>query len=337
MTREERVKAVIEGREPDRIPCSVWMHFSEFDQDPRSLAECMTQFNEKYDYDYIKMMPFGAYMTPDWGGKLKIYCDKYKEVEIAAPAISSLEDYKNIVPLNPEYGQWGKTLQTARWTQRLIKPGTPFVQTIFSPATSLRKLAGGRMMQDIKEHPEIVHQALEAITETTIAFVKANIEAGVSGFFFATQCATPDVMDEKMYAEFCKPYDLRIIAAYKDITWFNIIHIHGHNVYFEETAAYPCNVVNWHDRQTSPSLAEARKLCSKTFLGGLREGPSIVNGKLVYDSVMSCGSTPEQVKAHIKEAIDQVDGKGLIIGPGCVADPHSPEENLRAVREAVER
>ena len=74
------------------------------------------------------------------------------------------------------------------------------------------------------------------------------------------------------------------------------------------------------------------------FLGGLREGPSIVGTSLKYDSVMAAeGNTPELIKAHIKEAIDMVDGKGLMIGPGCVADPHSPAENLRAVREAVER
>ena len=67
MNREERVRAAIEGREPDRIPASVWMHISDKDQDPRSLAEAMVEFNETYDYDFIKMMPFGAYTVSDWG------------------------------------------------------------------------------------------------------------------------------------------------------------------------------------------------------------------------------------------------------------------------------
>ena len=71
MNREERIRAVLEGKQPDRVPVSVWMHLSEYDQDSRSLAEAMVAFNEKYDYDFIKMMPFGAYMTPDWGAKLK--------------------------------------------------------------------------------------------------------------------------------------------------------------------------------------------------------------------------------------------------------------------------
>ena len=65
MTKEERVKAVLAGQEVDRIPASVWMHISEFDQDPRALAEAMVDFNTKFDFDFVKMMPFGAYTVPD--------------------------------------------------------------------------------------------------------------------------------------------------------------------------------------------------------------------------------------------------------------------------------
>lgn len=338
MNREERVRAVLAGKEPDRIPASVWMHFSQYDQDPRSLAQVMVEFNEKYDYDFIKMMPFGAYTTPDWGSKLEIFCDKYKEVEIIAPGINDVSDYTKLEVLPATYGTWGKTLQISQWVERLAKPNTPYMQTVFSPATTLKKLAGARFLTDIKEHPEAVHHALEIITETTINFVKANIEAGVSGFFFATQCASYDIMDDITFAEFCKPYDLRVINAYKDKTWFNTIHIHGLNTMFDTLSAYPLPVLNWHDRQTNPSLKEAREKSSKVFLGGLREGPAIVGTALQYDSIMATKTvTPEDIKAHIREAIDMVGGKGLLIGPGCVADPHSSEENLRAVRDAVER
>ena len=132
------------------------------------------------------------------------------------------------------------------------------------------------MLQDMLECPELVHQALTAITETTINFVKANIEAGVSGFFFASQCAGRDFMGDTMFAEFCKPYDLQVINSYKDRTWFNVLHIHGGNIRFEEMSKYPCNVLNWHDRQNGPSLKAARENCQKAFLGGLYEGPSIV-------------------------------------------------------------
>ena len=46
--------------------------------------------------------------------------------------------------------------------------------------------------------------------------------------------------------------------------------------------------------------------------------------------------TPEEITAHVKDAIEQVDGKGLILGPGCVVNPKASEENLRALRKATE-
>ncbi|NCB73781.1 MAG: uroporphyrinogen decarboxylase [Clostridia bacterium] len=336
MNRRERLQAVINGQEHDRTPVSTWMHFSEHDQDPRSLAEAMVAYNERYDYDFIKMMPFGAYTVQDWGAKLAVYCDKYKEVEIAAPAISELEDYLKIEPLAPTFGTWGKTLLLSQYLSKLTAANTPYIQTIFSPLTTLKKMTSGRLLEDMKENPGFVHQALSAITETTISFVKANIEAGVSGFFFATQCATYDYLTDELFAEFCKPYDYKVINAYKDETWFNVVHIHGANIMFDTVSKYPCNVINWHDRYTEPSLAEAREKCSKVFMGGLREIPTIVGSKLHYESVLAQEDS-NYIKNHVKEAIAMVDGKGLIVGPGCVVDPRASDENLRAVREAVER
>lgn len=336
MNRKERLQAVINGNEPDRIPVSTWMHFSEHDQDPRSLAEAMVAYNERYDFDFIKMMPFGAYTVPDWGTKLNVYCDKFKEVEITAPAVCELEDYLRIEPLAPTYGTWGKTLQLSQWLSRLVNPNTPYIQTLFSPLTTLKKMTSNRLLQDMKENPGVVHQALSVITETTINFVKANIEAGVSGFFFATQCATYDFITDELFAEFCKPYDYRVINAFKDETWFNVVHIHGGNIMFDTVCKYPCNVINWHDRYTAPNLAEAREKCSKVFMGGLREIPTIIENVLHYESVLA-DENPEFIKNHVREAIAMVNGKGLIVGPGCVVDPRAPEENLRAVRAAVER
>jgi len=310
------------------------MHLSEADQDPKILAETMVAMNDEFDYDFIKMMPFGAYSTQDWGAKIKIYCDKYKEPVVVEPGINELSDYSKIEPLPAIYGTWGKTLQIAQHLTKIVTKDTPFIQTIFSPSTTLKKLTSNRMIQDMVENPSQVHNALRAITETTINFVKANIEAGVSGFFFATQCATYDFMTDSLFAEFCRPYDLAVLNSYEDQTWFNVVHVHGSNIIHKALAEYPCNCINWHDRDTDPNMAEARKTIKKTFMGGIQEVPTIINGALSYDSILK-RSKPEEIIAHVKQAIEMVDGKGLIIGPGCVCDPKTPKENLHAVREAV--
>ena len=61
----------------------------------------------------------------------------------------------------------------------------------------------------------------------------------------------------------------------------------------------------------------------------------VVDGKEVRDDIVKDG-TPEEIIAHIHEAIAEVDGKGLMIGPGCVVAQDCSDENLRAVRKAVE-
>ena len=94
---------------------------------------------------------------------------------------------------------------------------------------------------------------------------------------------------------------------------------------------------HWHDRQTEPNFAQARAKTGKVFLGGVKEGPAIVSGRLEYESIMASGGIDaEGIRRHIQEAVDMVGGKGVIVGPGCVADPKSPPELLKAVRMAVE-
>ena len=334
MNKYDLLKATIEGQETERVPCSVWMHFSQYDQDPRSLAEHQVEFCKKYDYDFIKLMPFGAYSTQDWGSKIEIYCDPYKEPVIVKPGIECIDDYYKIKPLKGLHGTHGQVVQLAAHVQRLTDEQIPYLQTIFSPGTTLKKLSHKGLLDDMREHPEAVHTALRAITETTIDFINENLKYGVSGFFFANQFASYDTIDDDLFKEFIEPYDMVVMDAYKDKTWFNVAHIHGSNIMFDKVKNYPCNVLSWHDRDTYPSIKEAAELTDKCFLGGIHEVPTIIDGKLSYASVLASKSKDEIIE-HVHQAIDMAGAKNLIVGPGCVCDPRTSEANLHAVREAV--
>jgi uroporphyrinogen decarboxylase len=335
MNRIERIKATIAKQEVDRLPISVWGHHSDVDQDPRALAETQVAMVKKYDYDFIKLMPFGNYSVQDWGARIKIYCDKFEEPIVEDYGIKSIEDWGKLEVLPATYGTWGKTLQVAQRASALVKGEIPFVQTIFSPLTIAAKLAGPRLMTDLKENPEAVHQALKVITETNKNFIKANIEAGVSGFFFATQNASAKVNSFEIFKEFGVPYDVETINSYCDETYFNVTHAHGDDLYFEEVCKYNNNVINWHDRHTPPSLLEAKKLTDKCFLGGINEVPYFVGKVLQYKSMLAT-STPEEMEKHVHEAIEMVGKTGLILGPGCVTDPKTEEANYYAVRRAID-
>lgn len=328
MTKKERVMAALNKQDVDRVPHSIWFHFPHMDQDPLSLAEAQVDFMNKFDNDFIKLMPFGLYSVQDYGPKIKIFGTKNQPPIIDRYAIHDIKEWENVGVLDGNVGALGKQVQLTQHVARLLKAqkdDAPFVQTIFSPLTTALKLAGPRIFEDMKNDPKLFHQALQNITDTTVNFIRENINAGVSGFFFASQCSTTDMMTEEAYDEFGMKYDLQLFDAMKDDTFFNIIHIHGENTMFEKLANYPGNCINWHDRWIAPSLEEARKITDKCLLGGINENDILLNG------------TPDQIDQHVKEAIDMAGRKGLMIGPGCVANPDTPEINYYAARVAVQK
>ncbi|KQL37631.1 uroporphyrinogen decarboxylase family protein [Psychrobacillus sp. FJAT-21963] len=335
MNKFERLKAALNFEEVDQMPVNLWMHLSAVDQNPKSLALAQVEYARKYDFDFIKLMPFGLYCVEDWGVEVEYYSQVNKPPVVKKYAIEKVEDWANLEVLPPIYGTYGKQLQLTKYVAAEVKNEIPFVQTIFSPLTVARKLGGDRLILDMKENPDLVKAALEIITETTINFVKANIDIGIDGFFFATQCATTDFMTKEEYEEFGVPYDLKVIESYNDKTFFNIVHMHGNNIMFETISKYPVNCLNWHDRWSSPSIAEARKLTDKCILGGIREVPYYdKNNNFIKNSLLLDGTIPE-IEEHILEAISEADGKGIILGPGCVASQNIPEKNIYAVRRSV--
>ena len=104
-----------------------------------------------------------------------------------------------------------------------------------------------------------------------------------------------------------------------------MLHLHGQDVMFDLVSDLPLEIINWHDRETAPSLEEAKKKFSGILCGGLRRYESIVLG------------TPEEIRAEAQDAIEATNGTRLILGTGCVTPITAPHGNLLAARKAVER
>ncbi|MTJ83236.1 MAG: uroporphyrinogen decarboxylase [Telmatospirillum sp.] len=325
MNKVERVKAALAFEPVDHIPVSVWMHIPSVDQDPKTLAETQVEAQKAYDLDFIKLMPYGLFSAQDWGCQVKFFCDKTHPPVVHKTAIDKIDDWKKIEVLPPYFCSWGKQVLLARYVRELVRDEVPVVQTVFSPLTTARKLAGDRIFEDMKTDPQIFHAAMEKITETTIGYIRENIRLGVSGFFFATQCATQSLMSDAEYDTFARHYDLRCLEAANQGTWFNILHIHGQKTRFAELARYPVQALNWHDRREYPSLKTARTLTDKCLIGGMDEEGCLSKG------------LAQEVSREVTTSIQEAGARGLMIGPGCVAFPDTPAENIRSACSAARR
>ncbi len=323
-SHRERLEACLSGETIDRPPVSLWRHFPVDDQTPDGLAAATADFQNRCDFDFIKVTPASSYAIRDWGVEDRWTGNTEGTRDYTKPAVRRPEDWGYLPVLNPLKGSLGGQLETLRLIIKEFSPDTPVVQTIFSPLSQAKNLIGRQNLHiHIRQNPQAVHAGLEKITQTTIRHIEAVIKTGVDGIFYAVQHASYSINAEVEFEEFGAAYDLRVLEAAQDL-WLNIAHLHGEDVMFERLTRYPVQVLNWHDRHTPPSLAEARQLTDKVLCGGLRRWETMVVG------------IPTEVCAEAQEAVQAVQEHKFILGTGCVLPIIAPHGNILAARRSVE-
>src|SRR5918999_3983209 len=183
MGRRERLLAALNRQPVDRTPYAVWRHFPAVDRSPAGLAQSTLRFHQRYGSDFLKITPSGGYAVEAWG------CVEGEEVRpdghrpCASCAVRSPGDWKKIRPLDP-----GSAAGYVEQIETIIRLGfdrrigdAPVVPTLFSPLSLARKLSGDRLTNDVRQHPQLVMDAVEAITETLISFADRCLTEGLAG------------------------------------------------------------------------------------------------------------------------------------------------------------
>jgi uroporphyrinogen decarboxylase len=321
MARRERIQAAIKREPVDRIPYAFWRHFPQVDRNPAGLAQATLRFHERYGSDFLKITPAGGYAVEAWG------CVESGEEKpdghrpCASCAVRDADDWKKIRVLAPAsapgYQHQLETVIRIGFDRRI--GDAPVLPTLFSPLSLARKLSGDRLGADLREHPTLVRDALEAITETTIRFAALLLDEGLAGIFYSIQAASRAWHSDEEYAEFGEPYDRRVLGSVQPRSTLTIVHAHGEQLMFDRLARLPAHAWNWSDRATPPSLSDGAIAVQGAVIGGLDEWRTLRDG------------SPEQAVDEADEAVKQVRGVGLIVGAGCVLPSNTPDANVAAV------
>ena len=323
MTKTERLMAAIRGEQVDRSPVALWRHFPGDDYRPRDLAAATVAFQRKYGFDFVKVTPASSFCVQDWGSRDRWVGTLEGTREYTFYPIQAAKDWDKLHPLDPSEGGLGAQLECLRLIGDELIGEVPFIQTIFSPLAHAKNLAGNEsLLVHLRRNPDALHRGLEVITETITRFISAALDTGMAGVFYAVQHAQYELLSEQEYAVFGRPYDLRVLEAVQGL-WLNLLHLHGSDVMFDLLADYPIQIMNWHDRETWPTLFEAQGRFDGAVCGGLARWDVVVRG------------TPEQVQEQAADALAQTGGHRFILGTGCVTPVVAPASNIRAVREAV--
>ncbi len=326
-THRERLQACIAGERPDRTPVALWRHFPVDDQSPEALAAAHIAYQRMFDFDLVKVTPASSFCLKDWGADDTWEGHSEGTRRYTKHVINEPGDWERLPLLEPTAGHLGGQLACLRAVRVGLGPDTPMLQTVFSPLAQAKHLAADDMLLvHLRKYPEAVMRGLEIIAQTARRFVEAALDTGIDGMFYAVQHAQASLLSEEEFVRYSRVLDLSVLEAAQGL-WCNMLHIHGADVYFEAVADYPVHILNWHDRETPPTLAEAQ--ASQVMQ---TSQASVVCGGLGRDTLAY--QTPDEIRRESRDAIQQTGGKGLLLSTGCVVPIIAPYGNLIAARDS---
>ena len=322
-THKERIQACIAGEVSDRPPVALWRHFPVDDQTPGTLANATLNFQQTYDFDLVKVTPASSFCVRDWGVEDEWRGDTEGTRQYTKRVIHDPQDWEHLPALDPSAPHLAAQLECLRLIRAELGLDTPLLQTIFNPLSQAKNLAGNEtLVAHLRLYPDAVMKGLETIAATTRHFVEACAGTGIDGVFYAVQHAQANLLTLHEYETFGLSTDLKALEPARDLMC-NVLHLHGSDVYFSLVSDLHFPIVNWHDRETPPSLTHAQTLFHGVACGGLRQDT------LVYEN-------QTDVRKETLDAIQQTGGKRFMLGTGCVVPIIASHGNILAARKSVE-
>jgi uroporphyrinogen decarboxylase len=321
MTHRERVVASLAGGEVDRGAISLWRHFGGIDMTADGLSDAMIGFQREFDFDFVKFMPTGTYTIIDWGADTVWEHNDRGTRTVRTLPIRTAADWPGLRPLDTRAGVLGMVNDALTRTVRALGPDVPVLQTIFSPLTTARKLAGPAALAHLRQHPEAFAAGMDVIERVTAQLIADAVVRGAD-LFYAMQTGTADILTRDEFETWEGAYARRLLGAVPPGT-IVLLHSHGDFLWFDELTRLPVSGLNWHDRLSGPTIDEARTRTSIGIVGGIDAWKELRDGTI----------------ASVRESVIRALGpkpRGVIVGPDCVIPMDAAPHLVRAARDAVE-
>ena len=137
MNKIDRVTRALKGEEVDRPPFSFWYHFGLQHGPGRKHAEAELDFYRAYDLDFLKVMNDYPYPLP-----------------AGVEALESADDWRRLEPIGGDADCWAEQLAALSLINQEIGGEALFIDTIFSPWTTARRLTRDGRLREVRErHP----------------------------------------------------------------------------------------------------------------------------------------------------------------------------------------
>jgi uroporphyrinogen decarboxylase len=325
MTKRQRVAAALRGEPVDRLPLAFWLHNFASENSAQGLADETLRLYRAFDWDFLKPQSRAQCFAEMWGLTYAPSGEQARPYTVTYAPVASADDLARLPVADPGSGALGEQLLALRLIRAAVGPDVPIIWTVFAPPMILPMLARGGREQALgflRDAPRETARAFDVMADTLAEYARRCLAAGADGLFYATNVATRALMTAEECRRWQRPWDLRILSAVEGAP-FNLLHVCGAGIHFEEFADYPVTALSFATVPGNPGLAAARARSGRAVVGGLPAKPEIA------------GMTEAALLERAAAARREMQDRWLLLGPDCSINPDTPERLLHAVGAAV--
>lgn len=311
MDKRDRVMAVIQGQQADKVPTGFWLHFHRDSFYGEQAVRTHLRFFDESGTDICKVM--NENLIPK------------------DPALESAADWSAVGPIPTDSAFFTRQVDLVRSIVQAVDGKAVVLATIHGVVASASHLFGGPTIYDtdreilvrhLRENPEGMKHGLRRVADYLCALTRACLAAGADGIYYAALGGERVMYDDREFAEIIRPLDLEVLEAASGRACFNVLHVCKDHVNLERYLDYPGEVINWGIYEQNPSLTEGKRLFpDKILLGGLDD----------RSGVLVDGNDAEIAEA-VQTVIQEMGDAPFILGADCTLPS---EIDLHRIRVAV--
>lgn len=328
MNGRERVLAMLEGREPDRLPLMpITMMFAgdlagipyrRYATDASALTEAQIRTAETFGFDYVSAISDPAREASDLGAAVEWFDNQPPAIIEDRALLAEKATLARLTVPDPLAGPRMSdrvhavaSLKERAGRDRLVEG---WVEGPCAMAADLRGV--NTLMYDFTDDPAFVRDLFEFVVEMEVGFARAQVEAGAD--LIGVGDAAASLVGPRLYRDFVLPYEQRLIAGLKALGARVRLHICGNTKRILADMGHAgADIV---DLDYPSPMAEGRAAM----------GPSQVLLGNVHPVRVLRDGTAEDVERAFTECY-QAAKPLYIAGAGCEIPRGTPQENVLAM------
>lgn len=244
------IDAVLNGESVVRPPFCLYPSYSNTLLDGATLALTVEAFVEKFEPDVVVVPACFGYTLPT-------------NLSLDRPA-----DLTSLEAIHGRHGVWSEQQEAIRRVCQRYHGKRYVLAVVPSAFRQLQLLAGTRLIQEaLHEAPGFLFQALEALNQSLVAFIKVAREAGIQGVLIEESGASHEYMTPATYREKVQPLLEAQFQAAAGLR-LNVAQFLGRRIFWDEFQV-SCTALGWPIEAGPGFRRGAQRFHGRPVWGGL--------------------------------------------------------------------